>query len=93
MSNSSASSPMDELHERLHSLDSEVALLRTQLEEQSWRMAQLVLENAALKAQLGAGSAANETPRRVTRNRAAIVSREEVEFALSMGRGAALPPG
>lgn len=95
MSSSSASPPAltaSELHARLQSLDSEILLLRTQLEEQSWRMAQLVLENAALKSEAGVGlpgAAAQRKPRRTT---SAIVSREEMEYAISMGRSPAPPP-
>jgi len=94
---SSPSAPLpsltaSELHARVQRLDSDILLLRAQLEEQSWRMAQLVLENAALKSELGGGVSANGAPRRAKRNPSAIVSREELEYALSMGRGAASPP-
>ena len=95
MSNTSASHltlTAPELQARVQSLDSEILLLRAQLEEQSWRMAQLVLENAALKADAVATTPANTLPRKPKRNPAAIVSREEVEYALSMGRGPANPP-
>jgi hypothetical protein len=95
MSNTSAS-PLTltapELQARVQSLDSEILLLRAQLEEQSWRMAQLVLENTALKADMGATLPANTQPRKFKRNPSAIVSREELEYALSMGRGHANPP-
>lgn len=83
-----------ELRARAASLDGEIKLLRAQLEEQSWRMAQLVLENAALKSELGANAVANPAPRKTGRNPYAVVSREEMEFALKMGRAdASLPNG
>ncbi len=88
----SATLTASELHARVQSLDGEILLLRAQLEEQSWRMAQLVLENAALKSELGGGLPANGAPRRARRNPSAIVSNEELEYALRMGRGAASPP-
>ena len=83
---------VSELQARLQSLDSEIVLLRAQLEEQSWRMAQLVLENAALKSEAGVGLSTGAAPRRVTRTTSAIVSREEMEYALSMGRSQSTPP-
>ena len=95
MSNPSASPltlTVPELQARVQSLDSEILLLRAQLEEQSWRMAQLVLENAALKSDAGVGLLAHAQPRTPKRNTSAVVSREELEYALSMGRGALTPP-
>lgn len=83
---------ISELQARLQSLDSEIVLLRAQLEEQSWRMAQLVLENAALKSEAGVGLPAGATPRKVKRTTSAIVSREEMEYALSMGRSQSNTP-
>jgi hypothetical protein len=88
---SPASLTLQELHARVKNLDSEVLLLRSQLEEQSWRMAQLVLENTALKSEVGAHGSAAPAPRRPKRTASAIVSREELEYALSMGRGASRP--
>jgi len=81
-----------ELRLRVAGLDSEIRLLRAQLEEQSWRMAQLVLENAALKNELGANALANPAPRKTGRNPYAVISREEMEFALKMGRADASAP-
>ncbi len=81
-----------ELRARVDALNSEVQLLRTQLEEQSWRMAQLVLENAALKSELGPHAPTQPAPRRAGRNPYAVVSREEMEYALKMGRADAAPP-
>ena len=83
---------VSELQARLHSLDSEIVLLRAQLEEQSWRMAQLVLENAALKSDAGVGLPTGAAPRKAKRTTSAIVSREEMEYALSMGRSQPNPP-
>ena len=81
-----------ELRVRVDALNSEIHLLRTQLEEQSWRMAQLVLENAALKTELGPHAPTQNAPRRVGRNPYAVVSREELEYALKMGRADAATP-
>jgi len=78
---------LDELQARVRSLESELDLLRSKLEEQTWRMAELVQENASLKSDAGAGPGA--APRRGPRTRQSIISREEMEFVLSMG----LKPG
>jgi hypothetical protein len=73
-------------------LESEILALRDQLEGQCWRMAELVRENTARKTELGANGVSQPGQRRGSRSRAAIVSKEEMEFALSMGRSAAVPP-
>lgn len=92
ISSGSPLSPMvNELQSRIQDLDNEVLMLRSQLEQQSWRMAQLVLENTALKAELGSDPAVRDAARIASRNRAAVVTREEMEFALSMGRGLSRP--
>ena len=94
-SGSPLSPTVNELETRVRELDNELQMLRTQLEQQSWRMAQLVLENTALKAELGkdpaAREAAREAARKANRNRASLVTREEMEYALSMGRGLSRP--
>lgn len=91
-SGSPLAATVNELHTRIQNLDNEILMLRSQLEQQSWRMAQLVLENTALKNELGADATAKDAPRPVKRNRAAVVSSEEMEFALSMGRGLSPSP-
>lgn len=86
---------VNELQTRIQILDDELQMLRSQLEQQSWRMAQLVLENTSLKAELGkdpaAREAAREAARKASRNRASLITREEMEYALSMGRGLSRP--
>ena len=84
-SESSLPPTLEELQARLRDLESEVQLLRASLEEQTWRMAQLVQENAALKSESGAAPPSNVGPRRAARSRA-VLTREELEFALRMGR-------
>ena len=81
-----------ELQRRVEELESEILALRDQLEGQSWRMAELVLENTALKTELGANGVSQPGQRRGARSGAAIISKEEMEFAISMGRAAAAPP-
>ena len=88
--------PVDqELQRRIHDLENEVQMLRLEFEAQSRRMAQLVLENSALKMELGkdpaARESAREAARKANRNRASLVTREEMEYALTMGRGMARP--
>ena len=98
-SGSPLSPPLTELEKRIQDLDNEVLMLRSELEQQSWRMAQLVLENTALKAELGkdpaareaAREAARQAARKANRNRASLISREEMEYALTMGRGLSSP--
>lgn len=103
MSNASGSPPppaaVAELEKRVKELNDEILSLRAELEQQSWRMAQLVLENTALKTEIGknpvareaAREAARDAARKATRNRASLISREEMEYALTMGRGLARP--
>jgi hypothetical protein len=85
----------NELRRRVQDLENEMLMLRSEFEQQSRRMAQLVLENTALKTELGkdpaAREASREAARKANRNRASLVTREEMEYALTMGRGLARP--
>jgi len=85
----------NDLRRRVQDLENELQTLRSELEQQIWRMAQLVLENSALKTEVGkdpvAREAAREAARKASRNRAALVTREEMEYALTMGRGLSRP--
>ena len=94
-SESPQSPAADDLRRRVLELENELLTLRSELEQQSWRMAQLVLENASLKTELAndpvAREAAREAARKANRNRAALVTHEEREYALTMGRGLSRP--
>ena len=78
------------LEARVRSLDTENQQLRSRLEEQSRRMAQMVEENDSLKSQLtSAGMPDADQPK--GRRGSGVLSSEEMDFALSMARNTANP--
>ena len=79
------------LEARVRSLDTENQQLRSRLEEQSRRMAQMVEENDSLKTQLNSAGMADPDQPKGSRRGSGVLSNEEMDFALSMARNAANP--
>ena len=87
-----ASPTVKNLEARLRILDVENQQLRSRLEEQSQRMAQMAEENDSLRTRLiGAGMSDPDQPKG-SRRGSGVLSNEEMDFALSMARNAASPP-
>jgi septal ring factor EnvC (AmiA/AmiB activator) len=88
----SPSSPrVKRLEARLRSLDFENQQLRSRLEEQSQRLAQLTQENDSLKTKLVSADLADPDQAKAARRGSGVLSNEEMDFALSMARNTASP--
>ena len=79
------------LEARLRSLDVENQQLRSRLEEQSQRMAQMAEENDTLKSKLNNSAMVDLDQPKGQRRGSGVLSNEEMDFALSMARNTASP--
>lgn len=79
------------LEARLRSLDFENQQLRSRLEEQSQRMAQMAEENVTLKSKLNNLDLVDIDQPKGQRRGSGVLSNEEMDFALSMARNTASP--
>jgi len=79
------------LEARVRSLDTENQLLRSRLEEQNQRMAQMLEENDSLKTQLSSAGMSDPDQPKGSRRGSGVLSNEEMDFALSMARNSANP--
>ena len=74
------------LEARLRSLDFENQQLRSRLQEQSQRMAQMAEENDTLKSKLNNSGMMDLDQPKGQRRGPGVLSSEEMDFALSMAR-------
>ena len=79
------------LEARLRSLDFENQQLRSRLEEQTQRLAQLAQENDSLKTKLVTADLSDPDQTKGARRGSGVLSNEEMDFALSMARNTASP--
>lgn len=75
----------------MRSLDFENQQLRSRLEEQSQRLAQLAQENDSLKTKLVTADLADPDQAKGARRGSGVLSTEEMDFALSMARNTTRP--